>query len=84
MLQEAKNIQNDAVDKLVNLLKNSRGKSLVFKAPTGSGKTYMIADLMNRVLSTRYFLILTMKCKIARSRDLDMPIWYKRKTDHGG
>lgn len=51
MLQEAKNIQNDAVDKLVNLLKNSKQKSLVFKAPTGSGKTYMIADLMNRVLA---------------------------------
>ena len=51
MLQEAKNIQNEAVDKLVNLLKNSKQKSLVFKAPTGSGKTYMIADLMNRVLA---------------------------------
>lgn len=51
MLQEAKNIQNEAVDKLVNLLKNSKQKSLVFKAPTGSGKTYMIADLMNRILA---------------------------------
>lgn len=51
MLQEAKNIQHEAVDKLVNLLKNSKQKSLVFKAPTGSGKTYMIADLMNRVLA---------------------------------
>lgn len=51
MLQEAKNLQNEAVDKLVNLLKNSKQKSLVFKAPTGSGKTYMIADLMNRVLA---------------------------------
>lgn len=51
MLQEAKNIQHEAVDKLVNLLKNSKQKSLVFKAPTGSGKTYMIADLMNRILA---------------------------------
>lgn len=51
MLQEAKNIQNEAVDKLVNLLNNSKQKTLVFKAPTGSGKTYMIADLMNRVLA---------------------------------
>lgn len=51
MLQEAKNIQNEAVDKLVNLLKSSKQKSLVFKAPTGSGKTYMIADLMNRILA---------------------------------
>lgn len=51
MLQEAKNIQHEAVDKLVNLLKSSRQKSLVFKAPTGSGKTYMIADLMNRILA---------------------------------
>lgn len=51
MLQEAKNIQNKAVEKLLSLLKNSKQKSLVFKAPTGSGKTYMIADLMNRVLA---------------------------------
>jgi type III restriction enzyme len=51
MLQEAKNIQNEAVDKLVGLLKNGKQKSLVFKAPTGSGKTYMIADLMNRILA---------------------------------
>lgn len=51
MLQEAKNIQNEAVDRLVNLLKTSKQKSLVFKAPTGSGKTYMIADLMDRVLA---------------------------------
>ena len=51
MLQEAKNIQNEAVNKLINLLKNSKQKGLVFKAPTGSGKTYMIADLMNRILA---------------------------------
>lgn len=51
MLQEAKNLQKETVSKLVNLLKNSKQKSLVFKAPTGSGKTYMIADFMNQVLA---------------------------------
>ena len=51
MLQEAKNLQKDAINKLVSLLKNSKQKSLVFKAPTGSGKTYMIADFMNRILA---------------------------------
>ena len=51
MLQEAKNLQQEAVGKLVSILKNSKQKSIVFKAPTGSGKTYMIADFMNRVLA---------------------------------
>ena len=51
MLQEARNLQKEAVQKLESLLKNSKQKSLVFKAPTGSGKTYMMADFMNKVLS---------------------------------
>ncbi|MCR4734654.1 MAG: DEAD/DEAH box helicase family protein, partial [Treponema sp.] len=50
MLQEAKDLQNSAVTKLVNILSGDK-KELTFKAPTGSGKTYMMSDFMNRILS---------------------------------
>lgn len=50
MLQDAKDLQNEAVSSLVNTLKLSN-KEITFKAPTGSGKTYMMADFMNRILS---------------------------------
>ena len=51
MLQEVKDLQNQAVTKLVNILSEDKKKEYTFKAPTGSGKTYMMADFMNRVLS---------------------------------
>jgi type III restriction enzyme len=51
MLQEAKNLQQEAVKKLVAESKDKR--EIVFKSPTGSGKTYMIADYMNRILTER-------------------------------
>ena len=49
MLQEAKDLQNEAVSKLVNVIGEDK-KEFTFKAPTGSGKTYMMADFMNRML----------------------------------
>lgn len=48
MLQEAIDIQNNAVEQLVNLTEQK--KELTFKAPTGSGKTYMMAKMMNSLL----------------------------------
>lgn len=51
MLQEVKDLQNQAVTKLVDILSKDKKKEFTFKAPTGSGKTYMMADFMNRVLS---------------------------------
>lgn len=48
MLQEAKELQLTAVTQLCKQLENK--DELTFKAPTGSGKTYMMADLMNRIL----------------------------------
>ena len=51
MLQEAKDLQNRAVTKMVSLLSQGK-KEYTFKAPTGSGKTYMMADFMNRILAT--------------------------------
>ena len=50
MLQEAKDLQSSAVTKLVNVLSENK-KEFTFKAPTGCGKTYMMADFMNRIIS---------------------------------
>lgn len=51
MLKEVIELQNNAVNNLVSIIdiKNE----VTFKAPTGSGKTYMMADFMNRVLSNK-------------------------------
>lgn len=49
MLQEVKDLQNKAVSQLVQVIKENK-KEFTFKAPTGSGKTFMMADFMNRVL----------------------------------
>ena len=56
MLQEAKDLQNSAVTKLVNVLSDSK-KEFTFKAPTGSGKTYMMSDFMNRILAVNENII---------------------------
>ena len=49
MKQEAIDLQQNAVSSLVEL--TSTQEEITFKAPTGSGKTYMMADMMNRILS---------------------------------
>lgn len=51
MLKEAIDLQQNAVSKLVELIKIDKKDELTFKAPTGSGKTYMMANFMNEVLS---------------------------------
>ncbi len=49
MTQEMIDLQNEAVSELFECV--LREKECTFKAPTGSGKTYMMSDLMNRVLA---------------------------------
>lgn len=49
MLQEAKDLQQRAVESLYNKVRG-RKRELTFKAPTGSGKTRMMADFMNRMI----------------------------------
>lgn len=49
MKQEAIDLQQNAVTSLVELTVTQ--DEITFKAPTGSGKTYMMADMMNRILS---------------------------------
>jgi type III restriction enzyme len=51
MLHEAKELQIAAVNELYSQLNYK--DILTFRAPTGSGKTYMMADFMNQVLSKR-------------------------------
>lgn len=48
MLQEVKDLQSNAVTRLVE--KVSRQDEVTFRAPTGSGKTRMMADMMNRII----------------------------------
>ncbi len=50
MLQQIKDLQERAVKELFDLATYHR-REIIFRAPTGSGKTYMMADFMNRVLS---------------------------------
>ena len=53
MPPEAIELQRRAVEELIQYTedKDNRKDELTFKAPTGSGKTYMMADYMNQVLS---------------------------------
>ena len=55
MLQEAMDLQQRAISQLLNKIDGK--KELTFRAPTGSGKTRMMADFMNRVLSQRTSVI---------------------------
>ena len=61
MLQAAINLQKGAVEKLVELTRTQ--DEITFKAPTGSGKTYMMADMMNSIFeqdSDVVFLVSTL------------------------
>lgn len=62
MLQEVKDLQNRAVSELFAKA-HSETKELTFRAPTGSGKTHMMADFMNRLLAEQsdiVFLVSTL------------------------
>ena len=48
MLQEIIRLHDEAVSALVDQI--GKKKEITFKSPTGSGKTYMMADFMNRIL----------------------------------
>jgi type III restriction enzyme len=49
MKQEAIDLQQNAVTALVE--RTALQDEITFKAPTGSGKTYMMAEMMSRILS---------------------------------
>lgn len=50
MLTEIQDLQNNAVLQLINAINTNEKDTYTFRAPTGSGKTFMMADFMNRVL----------------------------------
>ena len=49
MLKMAIDLQQNAVQQLIE--GTDKKREITFKAPTGSGKTYMMADYMNKILS---------------------------------
>ena len=55
MLQEAIDLQQNAVAELCD--KVGAKRDLTFRAPTGSGKTRMMADFMNRILAQHHDII---------------------------
>ena len=56
MLQEVIQLQKRAVKQLYGKL-NGTKDSITFKSPTGSGKTYMMANLMDKFLKDRDDLV---------------------------
>jgi len=56
MLTEAIALQRNAVSQLCEKIKG-RKREITFKAPTGSGKTYMMGDMMNRLLAENNNLV---------------------------
>ncbi len=82
MLQEIINQQHEAVSALVEELKTTK-KEIIFKAPTGSGKTYMMADFMNRALSkahsNRIFIVSTLSKSGLAQQNYEKFMDYKDK-----
>ena len=50
MTEAMQDLQKRAVNELFEKMKGN-DKELTFKAPTGSGKTYMMSALMDKILS---------------------------------
>ena len=48
MLKEVIELQKKAVNKLIEAIDEK--DEITFRSPTGSGKTYMMADFMNQIL----------------------------------
>ena len=55
MLQEAIDLQKNKVSELVRVV--TEKNEVTFRAPTGSGKTHMMADFMNRMLAQKSDII---------------------------
>ncbi len=81
MLQEIIDLHDGAVTALVNKIKQK--DVITFKSPTGSGKTYMMADFMDRILSERsdvVFLVSSLSKSGLAKQNYDKFCEYK---DHG-
>lgn len=82
MLQEVIELQNSAVTDLVSKVLSQR--ETTFRAPTGSGKTYMMSDLMNRILEKEkdvVFLVSTLSKGGLAEQNYDKFLEYSSKGD---
>lgn len=80
MLKEAIELQQNAVSRLVELI--DKRDELTFRAPTGSGKTYMMADFMNRILEENedvVFLVSTLSKGNLAQQNFDKFQEYREK-----
>lgn len=70
MLDAARNLQKEAVEKLAALALEAENPELTCKAPTGSGKTWIMSAFMDKVLAERndvVFLVVSLsKSDLAR------------------
>lgn len=81
MLQEIIRLHDEAVTALVD--KIAKKDVITFKSPTGSGKTYMMADFMDRILSVRddvVFLVSSLSKSDLAKQNYDKFCEYK---EHG-
>lgn len=85
MRQEAIDLQHNAVSRLVELTTTKKDE-MFFKAPTGSGKTYMMADMMNRILSADkdvIFVVSTLSKGDLASQNYEKFVEYSAKGAFG-
>lgn len=54
-----KRLQKSKVNQIIDLFNNNDKTEITFKAPTGSGKTYMMADFMNSVMNPNLVFIVS-------------------------
>lgn len=84
MLKEIIDLQQNAVNKLIELIYADRKDEITFKAPTGSGKTYMMADFMNQIISEKpdvIFLVSTLSKGNLAEQNYDKFLQYANNGD---
>ena len=82
MLREVIELQDNAVTSLIS--KVSLQRETTFRAPTGSGKTYMMADFMNRILECNndvVFLVSTLSKGVLAEQNYERFVEYSLKGD---
>lgn len=82
MLQEVIDLHDSAVSSLIE--KTREKNNITFKSPTGSGKTHMMADLMNRILSERediVFIVSTLSKGNLGQQNYEKFIEYQQNGD---